>query len=168
VSEAVRRADLAVRAQADERALAELGNALQLDPSHLGALELLARVQWRLNQHQEVIATLRRLLAVNPYEPGYHALMGASLQCLGRYGESARAFERCQELPGSAEALQELESWQSSLVADMMKSDPVFRAHYAQSPEAACLTRGFCPTRHTAQRWMPRDGERATLFSRPS
>src|SRR5580700_1569148 len=62
------------------------------DDSHVGALELLAKAQWQSGVYDELLQTLSRLIRLNPYEPGYHALKGAALQCLGRYDDAIRSF----------------------------------------------------------------------------
>ena len=42
------------------------------DPTHLGNLETLVRAQWSAADYSGVLDTVRRLLALNPFEPGYH------------------------------------------------------------------------------------------------
>ena len=140
------------------------------DPKHVGALEILVKALWQCGQHDEVLLVLRRLIVLNPYEPGYRALQGAALQCLGRYGEAARAFAQSSQLPSSQEALQELRSWQAGLVQEMLGTDPVFRAHYEQDPKDACLCRGFDFVEDERQmdRWLTVTQNRAELYIRPS
>ena len=140
------------------------------DPKHVGALEILAKALWQCSEYNEVLLVLRRLIVVNPYEPGYRALQGAALQCLGRYGEAARAFAQSSELPSSQEALDELRSWQAGLVQEMLKADPVFQAHYLRDPMDACLCRGFdfVEDERRADRWLGTPAIRAELYIRPS
>lgn len=142
---------------------------LSADPSHLGALELRAKCEWQTGAYEAVLRTLDRLMTINPYEGGYHALRGASLQCLGRYGEAYRAFERTENLPGREEIMAELHEWQAAIVTEMLREDRVFRAHYRQDPAAACAARGFHIARKpTPTGFLPRPTERANLFTRPS
>src|SRR5688572_16140773 len=82
------------------------------DSCHLGALEIYAKALWRAGKCDELVPVVDRLIALNPYEPGYHALRGGALQSLGRYGEATDAFSRSEELPGCKSALRELEAWQ--------------------------------------------------------
>lgn len=129
-------------------ALSEAREVLRLDPSHVGALEVAAKTEWHLGAYEPLLDTLDRLIGLNPYEPGYHALRGATLQALGRCGEAVRAFERCAATPGperdrARAQVAELESWEHSLIADLLREDRVFRAEYAHNPREACQRRGF-------------------------
>src|SRR5205085_11272165 len=53
------------------------------DADHVAALEILARALWQQNRFGELIATTKRLIILDPYEPGYRLLQGAAYQCLG-------------------------------------------------------------------------------------
>jgi len=140
------------------------------DAEHVGALEILAKGLWHCGQYKDVLVILRRLTVINPYEPGYRALQGASLQCLGRYGEAARAFASSSQLPSSQEALRELRSWQAGLVQDMLKTDAVFKAHYERDEKEACLSRGFdfVDDERQQDRWLNTTSNRIELYIRPS
>ena len=70
---------------------------LESDPDHLGALEVRVRALWRLGDFPAVLRTLRRLTALNPYEPGYFLMQGNSLGMLGRPVEARSAYQRCAE-----------------------------------------------------------------------
>lgn len=119
------------------------------DPNHLGGLELLARAFWRAGEYEHALDALRHLIRLNPYEPGYHYLRGGALQALGHYGEAVRAYSRCLEADNeklsanAANAIRELESWEESVIAELLKSDRKFRAEYAIDPVEACRARGF-------------------------
>lgn len=167
---AITRADLALKTGQYEEAVRISRAVLDNHADHIAALEILAKALWQAGHYDEVLLAVRRLQTLNPYEPGYHALKGAALQCLGRYGESVRAFARAGNAPGSEEAMHELESWQGGLIADMLREDPVFRAHYAQNPADACACRGFdfVSGRESQDRWLSNPTERAALFARPS
>lgn len=143
---------------------------LHADSGHLGALELLARAQWQLGSHEDVVRTTKRLLVLNPYEPGYRALQGAALQCLGRSGEAARAYAACPNDPLAREALEEVRIWQADLVVQMLRADRVFRAHYRRDPQAACAARGFdfADEFDAPQPWASARPVRAASYVRPS
>lgn len=142
---------------------------LSQDQSHLGALETLAKSLWRQGSFEEVLATLDKAIALNPYEPGYHAMKASAYQSMGRYGEAISEFQRASDLPGTEEALRELQVWQAGLVADLLKIDTVFRAAYAQDPAKACEAKGFKFVEGPAQdTWYPAQSDRAWTYTRPS
>ncbi|MGV3618650.1 MAG: tetratricopeptide repeat protein [Fimbriimonas sp.] len=160
--------EMAMRKGDHAQALTTIDRLLAEEPDHLGALELKARCQWQVGEHQALTATLRRLIALNPYEPGYHALLGSALQCLGRYGEAAQSLERAAGTPGQEETLSDLRAWQAGLVAEMLQDDPIFRAHYRQDPRAACASRGFHVATTVDRPLVFGRTERAALYTRPS
>jgi tetratricopeptide (TPR) repeat protein len=161
-------AGVAARRGDPQNALSTIDRVLADDPDHLGALELKARCEWQAGDHEAVVRTLRHLIALNPYEPGYHSLLGSALQCLGRYGEAARALERAAGAPGQEEMLADLRAWQAGLVAELARTDPVFRAHYRQDPGAACAARGFHVAATAAEPLLFGRTERGALYTRPS
>lgn len=122
---------------------------LARDPNHLGGLELLARAQWRAGEFEFALDSLRHLIRLNPYEPGYHYMCAVALQSLGHYGEAVRAFGRCMESGASplietaAASIRDLEDWQESVIADLLRSDQGFQREYAADPMSACKNRGF-------------------------
>lgn len=121
-------------------AIARCQQIVEADPKHLGALELLSRSLWATQDFAALELTTRKLIALNPYEPGYFGLRGMALRALGRYGEAAHALRRD---PGSANQLADLEAFQSSLVKDLIEQDAVFAAEYAKNPARAGSKRGF-------------------------
>lgn len=149
--------------------------ALRSDPNHVGALEVLAKAQWQASQCDEVIHTLRRLIDLNPYEPGYHSLLAGAYQSLGLCGEAVKSYLRAVELgmPKSSDMdamIEELRAWQGSLVSQLIESDPVFKAAYQQDPVKACAERGFdfaIPPESTELRIRDRES-RAVVYARPS
>lgn len=163
------RADLALRCGNYKEAAGLAQKIVHADPTNVGALETLAKALWQTGAHEEVLGVVTRLISLNPYEPGYHTLRGAALQCLGRYGDSVRAFNRAQATPESAEAIRDLHSWQAALIREMLVSDPVFRAQYERDPEQACAARGFeFVSERRSERWLAAEADRAALFTRPS
>lgn len=147
---------------------------LDIDPDHIGALETLAKVQWHLGEFKALLPTLERLLALNPYEPGYHALRGASHQALGHCGEAVLAFSRCAigdsaEASHAREQITDLHAWERYLVGELLVSDPVFRADYAQDAQGACQRRGFqfVDEVSTSDSWVP-SANVAAVWARPS
>ncbi len=166
----IRAADMALRAGNPDVAIRLASQILETDSSHVGALETLAKAQWQSGVYDELLCTLGRLIRLNPYEPGYHALKGAALQCLGRYGDSIRSFMRGSDSPGARESSTELRNWQAQLVESLLSEDKVFKAHYARNPEEACRARGFeFRSESTIRQWfLTDDSARSTLFTRPS
>jgi hypothetical protein len=164
------RVTVLVRLGRHEEAVAAAQEFLQTDPQNLAALEMLAKMQWQTCKMQGVVDTTRRLIVLNPYEPGYHVLQASALQCLGRYGEAARAYHRAGDAPGVHDAIEDLNSWQAGLVAEMVTSDPVFRAHYSQNPADACASRGFSflGGSPAPERWLVGSEKRESLSTRPS
>lgn len=122
---------------------------LRQEPEHIGALELLAKIQWRQTELRPLLRTLRLLIGINPYEPGYHYLEGAALHCLGHYGEALKAYTRSREIspecrhPEAEAAIAALQECQLALLAELLKDDAGFRLRYAQDPQAACDTVGI-------------------------
>ncbi|MHB8636805.1 MAG: tetratricopeptide repeat protein [Fimbriimonadaceae bacterium] len=133
--------DTALAAQYAESLIAE-------DPGHLPALEVLAKALWQLGDLPRLTALLDGMIRLNPYEPGYFALIGAAYQSLGRIGAAISAFGRSLELDGGkdssiAEMLVELRRFQAYLIEGLLADDAVFRGAYRHDPVAACRTRGF-------------------------
>lgn len=153
---------------AERKSRAVLGQ----DPEHIGALETLAKVQWHQGKFNELLPTLDRLVALNPYEPGYHSLRGAVHQALGHCGEAVKAFSRCAdadgpEAAGAREQIADLQDWERFLVSQLIETDPVFRADYAHDPREACRRRGFEFVEETHDSWMPASNV-AAVWVRPS
>jgi tetratricopeptide (TPR) repeat protein len=152
-----------------DRARTLAKRVLARDRDHLGALEVLASAQWRAGECDEVLRTTSRLIQLNPYEPGYFALKGSALQSLGRYGEAAQCLARATELPDMADALRELESWQATLIRELLRSDPVFKAAYAQDPESCCARHGFVfASSGKGIQWLPSESATVAGHTRPS
>jgi hypothetical protein len=163
-------AEMALRAGHSAFAIRLAGEVLEADGSNIGALETLAKAQWQENQFNELLGTLTRLIRLNPYEPGYHALKGATLQCLGRYGDSIRSYLRGGDNPGARESAEELRAWQADLVETLLREDRVFKVHYMRNPREACRARGFefLSESNVRQWFLDNDSARSMLFTRPS
>jgi hypothetical protein len=163
-------AEMALRAGHSAFAIRLAGQVLESDGSNIGALETLAKAQWQENRHDELLGTITKLIRLNPYEPGYHALKGATLQCLGRYGDSIRSYLRGGNNPGARESAEELRAWQADLVENLLREDRVFKVHYMRNPEEACRARGFeFLSESTVRQWfLEDDSARSMLFTRPS
>lgn len=175
-----RRKDLLARAQTafetgDFDSAIRLGSALsKREPDHLGALEILARAHWRAERYEEALGPLDQLIALNPYEPGYFYLRGVICQGLGRFGEAIDAMQRCLSFTDSPvaqqalAAMRELESWQETLIAELLQRDPVFRTEYARDPIAACAGRGyrFADSARAGDHMQRSQTERALVWSR--
>ncbi|MBS1729092.1 MAG: hypothetical protein JST51_20420 [Armatimonadetes bacterium] len=107
---------------------------------HLGALELQARLLWKQEDFRALVQTTNKLIALNPFEPGYYGLRGMALRALGHYGDAAKSLARD---PNAAQQLADLEGFQASLIKDAIKHDPVFAAQYAKDPVKALTEKGF-------------------------
>jgi tetratricopeptide (TPR) repeat protein len=142
-SQVLRRAETALKTGGANESKKIAQGLLSQDPTHVGALEVLAKAQWTLSQHTELLDTLGVLVRINPYEPGYYILRGNCLRNMGRYGEALRSFVRAGDADGAREAVEELSALQSDLVVHLLEEDAVFRAQYAHDPELACASRGF-------------------------
>jgi hypothetical protein len=158
-----------------DRAMVHARAVLDSDASHVGALEVLAKAQWQSNLFDELLLTLAKLVELNPYEPGYHSLQACALQCLGLCGEAVKSHMRAVDLgfPKSEqmdEMVEELKSWQASLVRQLLESDPVFRAAYQQDPAKACSDRGFdfAVAPETTEHIIRERESRAVVFARHS
>ena len=181
VSGEVRRANASVLARADAMLqnrrgfeAAELAlTVLKRDSDNVAALEVLARALWQQNRFVELIPVTKRLIALDPYEPGYRMLQGASYQCMGMFGEATKAYASIpQDVPEHARSrmlVAELRDWQSTLVSSLLKEDAVFRAQFARDPEGACKARGFefMAAQAALENWTP-DPLPITSAVRPS
>ncbi|MBX3111204.1 MAG: tetratricopeptide repeat protein [Fimbriimonadaceae bacterium] len=67
---------------------------LAKDPDHLGALETIAQAQWFGGEFDAVIATMTRLLRLNPHEPGYRYTRGMARLSQGDLTHAAEDFRR--------------------------------------------------------------------------
>lgn len=144
-------------------------NIAKHDPTHLPALETLAKALWRAHEYDELVSTVRALIGLNPYEPSYHSLLGLGLQCLGRYNEAAAAYRRAGADEQIVEARENLDLWYAKSLATLLETDKVFRAEYARNSVAACESRGFRATdaKTTTEIIVLRD-ENARTFVRMS
>lgn len=169
VARRIVRAELSLTTGNAQTCAKEARSVLASDATHVGALEVLAKALWQACDFAALLPVLERLITLNPYEPGYHALRGAAYQSMGRYGDAVRSLARVEAQTGPNQALHELQAYQADLIAALLTEDAVFRAHYAQDPEAACLTRGFAfASVATGETWIADKGAAATLHVRPS
>lgn len=113
---------------------------LARDADSLGALELLGRAALRLSEPREAAWAAARLLAINPYDPGYHSLRGLALQAQGLFAPGGRALGRD---PRAGLALGALEADQEDLVADLVRTDPRFARRLAAAPARTLREEGF-------------------------
>ncbi len=125
------------------------GSLLGEASDHLPSLELIAKCQWKQGQFEEALHTIDRLVALNPYEPGYFLLRGAACEGLGLVGDAIAAYRRCLVNPDSAAAktaateLPRLLEWQARTLTTLLEEDRCFRIAYDRNPEEACKSRGF-------------------------
>ncbi len=132
---------------------------LKEDPNHLGALEIYAKALWQQRRWPALLSALDRLICLNPYEPGYHLLRALALECQGRFGEAVQAYARAGAEEQASASIEDLREWQSMIVADLLREDPVFQVQYARNPHEACRSRGFefLPDR-PVKKWAATEG----------
>lgn len=121
---------------------------IAMDPTHLPGLEVLAKAIWQVGDLPRVAGICETMIRLNPYEPGYFALLGAAYQSLGRVGSAIAALSRSVELDGGAEKsvvamLSGLRRFQADLIAELLHEDALFRTQYRRDPIEACRARGF-------------------------
>lgn len=135
-----------------EQASSHVAAVLSETSDNLGALEVQAKIQWKLQDFRALVRTTARLITLNPFEPGYHGLRGMALRALGLYGEAAKELERD---PNAAKQLLDLECFQAALIKDTIKHDQVFAAKYAKDPVQALTEKGFYfKEREAALAWV--------------
>lgn len=123
---------------------------LRLASDDLGTLEILAQLQWQVADCKGVLATTKRLLRLNPYEPGYLYLQGMAYQTLACYGDASRSFQRAASESGNdtfrievRQAISHLDTWQSDAVQRLIETDAEFRQRFLEDPNQALEERGF-------------------------
>lgn len=149
---------------------------LRKDLTHVGALEVLARAEWQMQRFEALVSTTKRLIKLDPYNPGYHMLRGATFQCLGQFGEATKAYARASALGDSPDTqrslalISELREWQAGLLSTLLAEDPTFRAAYRRDPHAACQSKGFefIETPASAETWVHEGAAGLSATVRPS
>lgn len=168
VARRIVRAELSLKIGDAKSCASEARQILAADPTHVGAMELLAKALWQSCDFTELLPVIDRLVVLNPYEPGYHTLRGNVYQALGRYGDAVRSMERGTK-SGDNSAMREIQEWQADLIAVLLHEDEVFKMHYAQDPERACLDRGFAfESTPSSERWLSEKQMAVPLYARPS
>ncbi|HRI44820.1 MAG TPA: hypothetical protein PLL78_12805 [Fimbriimonadaceae bacterium] len=116
----------------------------------LPILEVLARARWLASDYSGVLRVTKRLIALNPAEPGYRILQAMALRGLGQFSLAVTALRRCLTETTSREAqskalemLDELDAIQCGAIRRLHGADPTFRRAYDRDPEAACRSLGF-------------------------
>ena len=137
---AIERGERRLREGDAPRARALARRVLARDAESLGALELLGKAALKLGEPQEAAWAASRLLAINPYDPGYHSLRGLALQSQGLFAPGGRALGRD---PKARLALGALEADQETLVADLARTDPRFARRLAAAPTRTLREEGF-------------------------
>jgi adenylate cyclase len=88
-------AEIALAAQAFERADHHSRRALELNPNDPHAAAYRSYVLAFLGQHEEAIGWMRWAMRLNPFHPGwYWPALGRLLHYAGQHEEAVRAFER--------------------------------------------------------------------------
>ena len=172
---ALARAEASLQRGESEAAVRIAKRLLRGDRRNLAAHELLARALWNLHRYEDVVAATRRLILLDPYNPGYRSLQGVALQCLGKFGMAVRAFAEAarlepKERQSSDAVIAELRARQSAIIADLLAEDAGFAARYARNPRAACESRGFemLESSEGIRAWVLARPQAAELRARPS
>jgi predicted Zn-dependent protease len=144
----LRAAQLALAASDPLAAVQHAESLIAEDPTHLPALETLAKALWQIGDLPRLSAVLNGMIRLNPYEPGYYALLGAAQQSLGLVGAAIASLARSLELNGGkdssvAEMLVDLRRFQATIIEDLLIHDSAFRIAYRRDSVAACRARGF-------------------------
>lgn len=109
VAQALERARIDCRAGRFGDAEAICRHAVEVQPDHGPALELLGMIRTRCGDLGEGIELLRRACALAPGEPAFHNNLGNAFQCAGQTEAALASYERALALaPGFAEALFQL------------------------------------------------------------
>ena len=142
------RGEMLLKAGEAEDARALAASVLERDREHLPALELYARALWQLKDMAGLQEVVPRMIRLNPYEPGYHALKGSVHFQLGQFAEAIDSYERSLQFPARPEesvraSVAALREYQQALAASLLEENQVFRAKYAQDPEQAVQSLGL-------------------------
>jgi SARP family transcriptional regulator, regulator of embCAB operon len=73
-------------------------HATHLDEQRITALELRIAADLQLGKHRELIAELKSLVAMHPFDEWLHAQLITSLERSGRRGEALRAYQELRKL----------------------------------------------------------------------
>jgi tetratricopeptide (TPR) repeat protein len=166
-------AEMAMAGGNPRQALNLVGRLLAGDPDHLPGLELRARALWQLGELDELYSTIGSMIRLNPYEPGYFALLGAVEQSRGQIGAAIRSLNRCQRLSqkpdrATGEMLRELHVYQKAVLETLLAEDARFRAEYRRNPVQAARSRGFEIAAPATEPLGPVSARPSLLFARPS
>jgi tetratricopeptide (TPR) repeat protein len=146
-SSALRQAETALALGNTQLAIDRVERIIGEDPTHLPAFELLAKALWQVGDLPRLVVVLQGMIRMNPYEPGYFALLGAAEQSLGRIGAAITPLARSLELDPKdtnvAAMLGSLRAYQTTLIDQLLAEDQTFRREYADDPVEACRARGF-------------------------
>jgi DNA-binding SARP family transcriptional activator len=73
-------------------------HATHLEEQRISALQLRIAADLQLDKHRELIAELKSLVAVHPFDEWLHAQLITSLERSGRRGEALRAYHELRKL----------------------------------------------------------------------
>ena len=91
------------QAREDDEARAQLRQALELDPDHLGALHVLAGLEAESGATEEALALARRMQAAAPNVADGHRLEAEILADAGRQDEALEPLDRAYQLSPNAQ-----------------------------------------------------------------
>jgi len=147
---------------------------LETDPRHLPALELKSKSLWRQGEFEAALTTIKFAAQLNPFDPGYHFLIGDCLENLRRNGEALEAFERCRastdkRIAAEAEGrISQLEQVQQQIVAELIQGDREFSRAYQRDAAKTLSQYGFCFSEEPPNEALIEQLPRPTLWARPS
>ena len=123
---------------------------LKIDKNNLVALEALSQAKWHRGDYCGAFELGAKLIAVNPFEPGYCVLQAMCHMMLGRYTAAVDAFEKARQKTTRSEFqntldMQALDAetmlWMA--VEKLKTVDAQFGREFSRNPRAACLKAGL-------------------------
>jgi tetratricopeptide (TPR) repeat protein len=133
-------------------------------PDHLGALEILAKAQWQLANHIEVIRICDQMICLHPAEPGYQELKAMSLRAQGHYGACAKILEKV----GAQRLLEDVEACQAHIVKTLIEHDSIFALEFRRDARTCFEKNGFYFANPLAATdWLLENTSKGSQVSRP-
>jgi tetratricopeptide (TPR) repeat protein len=133
-----------------DAALPLIENLVAHAPHDVIALDLLAWGYYRQNRLEAAEHTMRRLAALEPYQPAHHFKLGILLQADGKLREAMACFQRASALDVGGdmrqtigEAIAALDQVQISQIFARCATDDTFRRHLALHHELALHQAGY-------------------------
>lgn len=113
-------------------------------PDFVPALEVLARVDWYAADYPATRFTLRRLMRLNPHEPGYRLLDALAAIHMGDLAGAARSLDLAEAKATDASFLRQVQDSRQALEVQCAQAIRAWRDHhrgfdewFLHQPEAA-------------------------------